>query len=230
MLLIYSTYCRKSKNTWIFSNAASKLVADFKFQIWNIFNRVHLKRLINVGPRLSTLLTCMENKNPFLLDSTQYLMLDSYLFQNNENDVIDEIKKFDKFYFMEYGLKVGHNFDQRCKKLHESGWEVGLCCKATGLFNDDVCPFDRKPFYFCVGSANWNSLFGCPDGCLLNLFHALNNINSNKPNGLLLCEFVGALTRTPFAFNLNSIMMFAGPAWNNNIEIVNRFLLWQWFD
>jgi hypothetical protein len=75
----------------------------------------------------------------------------------------------------------------------------------------------------CVGSSNWNSLYGCPDGCLFNLFNAIKNIPKNRPIGLLLCEFTGALLRSGFSFNLNSIFMFAGPSWNQSIEMVLYF-------
>ena len=80
----------------------------------------------------------------------------------------------------------------------------------------------RKPYYLCVGSSNWNSLFGCPDGCLNNLFNATKCIPKNKPIGLLLCEFSGALLRTGFLFNLNSIFAFAGLSWNLDMDVVNR--------
>jgi hypothetical protein len=78
----------------------------------------------------------------------------------------------------------------------------------------------RKPYYLCVGSSNWNSLYGCPEGCLLNLFNAIKNIPQNRPIGLLLCEFSGFLVQTGFSFNLNSIFAFAGLSWNQNIEMV----------
>ena len=49
----------------------------------------------------------MEDKNPFSLDSNQYIMLSSYLYHNNDKEINEEIDKFEKFIFMEYGLKCG---------------------------------------------------------------------------------------------------------------------------
>ena len=51
----------------------------------------------------------MENKNPFALDSNQYMMLCSYLYHNGDEETFSELDKFDKYVLMEYGLKAGDN-------------------------------------------------------------------------------------------------------------------------
>ena len=89
---------------------------------------------MNIGPRLSSLLTCIENKNPFMLDSNQYMMLCSYLYHNGDEETFAELRKFDKYVLMEYGLKSGTKFADKASNLYKSG----------------------HPFYYCVGSANWN--------------------------------------------------------------------------
>jgi hypothetical protein len=76
----------------------------------------------------------MENKNPFSLDSNQYMMVCSYLFHNADAEMLSELEKFDKVVLMEYGLKVGSNFGAKSANLCKSG----------------------QPYFFCVGSANWN--------------------------------------------------------------------------
>ncbi|CAF0708130.1 unnamed protein product [Brachionus calyciflorus] len=154
-------------------------------------------RFVNIGPRLSSLLTCMDDKNPFSLDSTQYMMLCSYLYHNGDEETLSELEKFDKYVLMEYGLKSGTDFGSKSANLYKSG----------------------HPFYFCIGSANWNSLLGCPDGCLNNINDAVQRHAIDQPIGFLMCNFSGSINRNPFAYNLNSILMFSGMAWNTKISM-----------
>lgn len=91
-------------------------------------------RFINLGPRLSSLLTCMENKNPFSLDSSQQMMLCSYLYHNGDNETNAELEKFDRFILMEYGLKSGSDFASKAERLYSSG----------------------QQYYYCIGNSNWN--------------------------------------------------------------------------
>jgi hypothetical protein len=159
----------------------------------------------------------MENKNPFSLDSNQYMMLCSYLYHSGDPELCAELEKVDKYVLMEYGMKVGSNFESKSRKLSKSG----------------------QPFFYCVGSSNWNrfeifvlfyflifrihffdsvsSLFGNPDGCLHNLYDAVKRQQLDQPLGLLLCNFSGSINRNPVAFDLNSILMFAGCSWNTNV-------------
>lgn len=76
----------------------------------------------------------MENKNPFSLDSSQYMMLCSYLFHAADNEISTELDKLDNYVLMEYGLKTGYDFESKSNKLFKTG----------------------RPFFYCVGSANWN--------------------------------------------------------------------------
>jgi hypothetical protein len=155
-------------------------------------------RFLNIGPRLSSLLTCIENKNPFSLDSNQFMMLCSYLYHNGDAETFAELEKFDKYILMEYGLKVGTKFESKSMNLYKSG----------------------QPFYYCIGSANWNSFLGCPDGCLHNLYDAIKRQREDLPIGILMCNFTGTINKNPFATNLNSMIMFAGSSWNTNITLV----------
>lgn len=81
-----------------------------KYSIYfSVFICLLYYRYINIGPRLSSMLTCMENKNPFALDSNQYMMLCSYLYHNGDEETFSELDKFDKYVLMEYGLKAGES-------------------------------------------------------------------------------------------------------------------------
>jgi hypothetical protein len=91
-------------------------------------------KFINIGPRLSSLLTCMENKNPFALDSSQSMMLCSYLYHNGDAETNAELERFDKYVLMEYGLKAGSDFASKAKSLYKSG----------------------QPYFYCIGNSNWN--------------------------------------------------------------------------
>ena len=91
-------------------------------------------KFLNVGPRLTSLLTCMDNKNPFSLDSDQYMMLCSYLYHAGDKEMLDELEKIENCVFMEYGLKSGTDFELKSKNLYKSG----------------------RPYFHCVGSNNWN--------------------------------------------------------------------------
>jgi hypothetical protein len=119
MLAILMMFYRRLRNIWIYLKHQSKLILLDLTKIISKF--ITKKRFINVGPRLSSLLICMEDKNPFSLDSNQYIMLSSYLYHNNDKEINDEIEKFDKLIFMEYGLKVGHDFESKCENLNNSG-------------------------------------------------------------------------------------------------------------
>jgi hypothetical protein len=76
----------------------------------------------------------MDNKNPFSLDSDQYMMLCSYLYHAGDTEMLEELDKIDKSVFMEYGLKCGNDFGAKSSSLYKSG----------------------RPFFYCVGSSNWN--------------------------------------------------------------------------
>ena len=91
-------------------------------------------KFINIGPRLSSLLTCMENKNPFSLDSNQLMMLCSYLYHNGDSETCAELEKFDQYVLMEYGLKSGADFASKANKLYRSG----------------------QQYFYCIGNSNWN--------------------------------------------------------------------------
>lgn len=91
-------------------------------------------KFINIGPRLSSLLTCMENKNPFGLDSSQSMMLCSYLFHNGDAETNAELDKFDRYVLMEYGLKSGADFASKANNLYKSGLQ----------------------YFYCIGNSNWN--------------------------------------------------------------------------
>ena len=160
-------------------------------------------KFVNIGPRLSSLLTFMDNKNPFSLDSSQYMMLCSYLFHTVDNEISSELNKLtDNYILMEYGLKSGYSFESKSITLFKTG----------------------RPFFYCVGSANWNSLLGCPEGCLVNLYDVVQRVPTDQPIGVLLCNFIGSLFKTPFAFNLNSIVMLAGCTWNSKLSFVIKYL------
>ena len=76
----------------------------------------------------------MDNKNPFSLDSNQYMMLCSYLYHTADAETWAELEKFDKYILMEYALKSGLEFSSKASNLYRSG----------------------KQFFYCIGSANWN--------------------------------------------------------------------------
>ena len=63
-------------------------------------------------------------------------------------------------------------------------------------------------------------MLGCPDGCLQNILNATSYQPLDQPLGVLLCNFNGSKYRTPFAYNLNSIIMTAGCTWNSKISHV----------
>lgn len=149
----------------------------------------------------------MEDKNPFSLDSTQYMMLCSYLYHHGDQETTSELEKFDNFIFMEYGLKSGTDFGSKSTNLYKSG----------------------KAFFFCVGSSNWNSFLGCPDGCLQNINDAQKRQQYDQALGFLLCNFNGSINRNPFAFNLNSILMFSGLSWNTKVELVLQTFFFKYF-
>ncbi len=133
-------------------------------------------------------------------------MLCSYLYHSADAETAAELEKFDKYILMEYGLKSGLDFSSKAVDLYKSG----------------------RQFYYCVGSANWNSLLGCPDGCLHNLYDIVKRQPVDQPLGFLICNFNGTLNRNPFAFNLNSILMFAGSTWNTKLSTVSLELRARW--
>lgn len=171
-------------------------ICDVINQIKEYLNLFQAYKFINIGPRLTSLLTCMENKNPFSLDSDQYMMMCSYLYHAADPEMLDELEKIDKCVFMEYGLKSGSDFESKSTSLYKSG----------------------RPYFHCVGSSNWNSLLGSPESCLHNIFDAIKRQPIDNPNGILLCNFSGSLYKTAFAFNLNSMVMLAGCAWNTQVK------------
>ncbi len=109
-------------------------ICDVMTQIREYLDLFQGFKFVNIGPRLTSLLTCMDNKNPFNLDSNQYIMLSSYLYHAGDKEMVEELEKIDKCVFMEYGIKAGTDFGKKSRNLHKSG----------------------RPYFYCVGSSNWN--------------------------------------------------------------------------
>lgn len=97
--------------------------------------------------------------------------------------------------FNEYAVKSDHDYTKVCTPLAELGMN----------------------YFVCPGTAAWNSLAGCPEAAVSNIFSAATT--SEGVLGLVVCDWTGKghLNHQPFSWP--GIVAAAGLGWNNNTDM-----------
>lgn len=85
-----------------------------------------------------------------------------------------------------------------------------------------VFPF-RHGFIVCPGTAAWNSLAGCPEAAVYNIYNSVKCASSQSGLGLLVCNWTGRGYLTHLPFSWPGLLIAAGLAWNGDVHWVSIF-------
>nr|KAG5710755.1 hypothetical protein BaRGS_035157 [Batillaria attramentaria] len=155
---------------------------------------------VSCGPRLSSFLldTSGEGDMVDVSDASKYvplgrdqtLQLCGYPIHDLSSSMLQHLPP--NVVFNEYGVKADHDFNGFCTSLAELGVH----------------------FFVCPGTAAWNSLAGCPEAALSNIFQAVKAASSQGALGAVVCDWTGKghLTHQPFSWP--GFLLGAGLSWN----------------
>ncbi|RUS72323.1 hypothetical protein EGW08_019915 [Elysia chlorotica] len=158
---------------------------------------------VSAGPRLSSfILGQTEEDGPGISDIQRYLpilshqtlQLCGYPLHDLSTAFLQHLPP--SLVFNEYAVKSDHDYTKFCTPLAELG----------------------MTYFVCPGTAAWNSLAGCPEAAISNIFSAATT--SEGVLGLVVCDWTGKghLNHQPFSWP--GIMAAAGLGWNNNTDMV----------
>ncbi|GFR59922.1 tankyrase-1 [Elysia marginata] len=158
---------------------------------------------ISAGPRLSSfILGQSEDDEPGVSDIQRYLpilshqtlQLCGYPLHDLSTVYLQHLPP--SLVFNEYAVKSDHDYTKFCTPLVELGMN----------------------YFVCPGTAAWNSLAGCPEAAISNIFSAATT--SEGVLGLVACDWTGKghLNHQPFSWP--GILAAAGLSWNNNTSMV----------
>ncbi|KAL4238827.1 hypothetical protein ACF0H5_003534 [Mactra antiquata] len=158
-------------------------------------------RFISVGPRLSSFLLDVDDDNELSVTdcttmlpirSDQTLQLCAYPLHDLDKHVLTQIPPH--LVFNEYGVQASHNFTEICKPLSAHGMS----------------------YIVCPGTSAWNSLAGCPEAAITNVYNAVKCATSDCSLGVVICNWSGKghITHLPFCWP--GFMMGAGLSWNSS--------------
>ncbi|XP_033626087.1 uncharacterized protein LOC117289186 isoform X2 [Asterias rubens] len=99
---------------------------------------------------------------------------------------------------MHYGTKVDYDFNAACKELTESG----------------------MAFTVCPGTAAWNTISGCPEAMIRNVYNAVTAAGqSSNAIGLMVTDWSGSMFINQPTVSFPGFAVAGGLAWNKNVEM-----------
>lgn len=156
-------------------------------------------QFVSVGPRLSSFLLDVDDENELSVSdcatmlpvrTEQTVQLCGYPLHDLDPNTLSQLPPH--LVFNEYGVQATHNFTEICKPLSKNG------------MNYLVCP----------GTSAWNSLAGCPEAAITNVYNAARCALSDGAMGVIVCNWSGKghITHLPFCWP--GFLMGAGLSWN----------------
>lgn len=156
---------------------------------------------VSCGPRLSSFL--LNTAQEDLLDMSdvakyiplgrdQMLQLCAYPIHNLSTSLMQQLPPH--VVFNEFGVEADHDFNTFCTSLAEMGIH----------------------FFVCPGTAAWNSLAGCPEAALGNIYGAIKAACSQGGLGAVVCDWTGKCHLTHQSFAWPGFLIGAGLAWNTD--------------
>ncbi|KAG1664104.1 Tankyrase-2 [Nymphon striatum] len=139
---------------------------------------------IHIGPRLCSLLINPEVED-VMDDVYKYLSFTSaystiFMCANSFHVNLDVIKQLPpNTILLDYGFHANYDFNTICQKLSQNGY----------------CVFP------CTGTAAWNSLSGCPEAAIMNVYNAVCCMNNFNLSGMLIADWTGSGHITDALFN-----------------------------
>ncbi|XP_012944389.1 uncharacterized protein LOC101864485 [Aplysia californica] len=157
-------------------------------------------QFVSAGPRLSTFLLDSSEDNLSVGDvqrflpiaSNQTLQLCGYPLHDLGTSMLQQLPP--GIVFKEYAVKADHDYSKYCAPLAQLG------------INYFVCP----------GTAAWNSLAGCPEAAVGNIFSAA--MNNEGALGMVVCDWTGKGHLNHQLFSWPGIITAAGLGWNKNTQ------------
>uniref|UniRef100_A0A1S4N319 Beta-hexosaminidase bacterial type N-terminal domain-containing protein n=1 Tax=Pediculus humanus subsp. corporis TaxID=121224 RepID=A0A1S4N319_PEDHC len=93
---------------------------------------------------------------------------------------------------MEYGFQADYDFKTWSKAFQNQGGIMG----------------------FCPGTASWNSLSGCPEAAVCNIYSAVTAAVEENAVGIVVAHWSGSYHLTPHPFSSTGFLVGAGLSWN----------------
>ncbi|XP_026288874.1 uncharacterized protein LOC113213876 isoform X3 [Frankliniella occidentalis] len=93
---------------------------------------------------------------------------------------------------VEYGFQADYDFVQWTQDFRSQG---NMTC-------------------LCPGTASWNSLAGCPEASICNIYRAVQAAQKQGSLGVVIAHWSGSFHLTPHPFSLPGFVVGAGLAWN----------------
>ncbi|XP_023240246.1 uncharacterized protein LOC111638724 [Centruroides sculpturatus] len=97
---------------------------------------------------------------------------------------------------LEYGHQAEHDYQMPCKMISQ----VGISCCV------------------CTGTSAWNSLAGCPEAAINNIYHAIQANSYQNLMGLIVADWGGSPHHTSLSFSLPGVVVGVGLAWNPSVH------------
>ncbi|XP_041351474.1 uncharacterized protein LOC121370371 [Gigantopelta aegis] len=155
---------------------------------------------VSVGPRLSSFVLDTSDENVIMDDSTKFLpsgsektlQLCSYPLHDLATNLLQQLPPH--IIFNEYGVEADHDFTKFSSPMADLGIH----------------------FFVCPGTAAWNSLAGCPEAALKNIYNAIKSASTQGALGLVACNWTGRGHMTHLPFCWPGFLMAAGLSWNSD--------------
>lgn len=156
---------------------------------------------VSVGPRLSSFMLDIDDNNDLHVTdystllpvrSDQTLQLCGYPLHDIDQNLLSKLPPH--LVFSEYGVQATHDYREICRPLANNGLS----------------------FTICPGTAAWNSLAGCPEAAITNVYNAVKCAVVEGAIGITVCNWSGKGHITHLPFSWPGFLMGAGLSWNSN--------------
>ncbi|CAG2189907.1 unnamed protein product [Mytilus edulis] len=157
-------------------------------------------QFVSLGPRLSSFVIDTENNVLDVTDAVkllplrhnQILNICGYPLHGMDSELLIHLPP--DVVISEYGIQADYDFQRFCSPLSSHGIS----------------------YIMCPGTSAWNSLAGCPEAAINNIFSAVKCGDAHGALGAIVCNWSGKghLTHLPFAWP--GILVLAGLAWNSD--------------
>lgn len=164
-------------------------------------------RYVHIGPKLCSLLVRPEETDEVdgvSSDSCQYVGLQELwhhlslppnitLMLCSNGIQQHRIQTFpSNVLFVQYGFQADYDFLEWTQDFHQQGTMTCLC----------------------PGTASWNSLAGCPEASICNIYRAVQAVGEHGSLGVIVAHWSGSYHLTPHPFSWPGFVVGSGLSWN----------------
>ncbi|XP_061172833.1 uncharacterized protein LOC133182124 [Saccostrea echinata] len=157
-------------------------------------------QFVSLGPRLSSFVLDADDGSLDTSDSIKLLPLQGdrtiqicgYPLHGLDTKLLFDIPP--NVLISEYGIEADYEFRRFCTPLSEKG--VG--------------------FFLCPGTSAWNSIAGCPEAAIKNIYNAVKCGVTHGCTGIVACDWSGKGHLNSHLFSWPAYMLTSGLSWNSN--------------